>query len=95
MKDGSFLLFLIAFGLPVGLILLVLYGIYSVASWEDNGGPSRLRYSLQYGVPYASVPKKPHDCEWGTAPIGEKHCSYEIEVSNTPDVTFTWRKVED
>jgi hypothetical protein len=44
---------------------------------------SRLRYSLQYSVWIGNVTiaPKPHNCEWATAPIGNKNCSYQAEVS--------------
>jgi hypothetical protein len=36
-------------------------------------------YALQYDVESAhvTIDNKPHDCEWGAAPIGEKNCHYE------------------
>jgi hypothetical protein len=44
---------------------------------------SKLRYSIQYDVPYDQVSKdnEPHDCGFMTAPIGEKNCHYEIEAT--------------
>jgi hypothetical protein len=58
-----------------------------VVSWfVGSGGTdawhSKLRYSIQYDVPYDKVtkPNKPHDCDWLKAPIGDKECHYEIRV---------------
>jgi hypothetical protein len=54
---------------------------------------SKLRYSIQCGVPYSQVTKQnePHDCDFLKAPIGEKNCHYEIEVTKT---TTTERDIE-
>jgi hypothetical protein len=54
--------------------------------WWLAGEPiwhSKLRYSIQYGVRYSSVTKlkEPHKCDFLTAPIGNKNCHYEAEVS--------------
>lgn len=40
-------------------------------------------YSIQYGVPDSSVTilKKPHTCDFLSAPIGEKGCHYEPDVT--------------
>jgi len=40
-------------------------------------------FSLRYNVPYEQVTlnKKPHDCEYETAPLGNKNCHYEKEIS--------------
>jgi hypothetical protein len=44
---------------------------------------SKLRYSIQNGVPYGQVTvhKEPHDCDWFKAPIGDKNCRFEPDVS--------------
>jgi hypothetical protein len=41
-------------------------------------------FTFQYNVAYeqVTIEQRPHDCEWGTAPLGEKHCHYE-RVINT------------
>ena len=42
-----------------------------------------VRYAWSYDVPSDNVQfsPKPYDCDWGTAPIGAKHCSYVPVVS--------------
>jgi hypothetical protein len=44
---------------------------------------SKWRYAFQYGVPYSRVAKteKPHDCAFMKAPIGDKECHYDIQVT--------------
>jgi hypothetical protein len=43
---------------------------------------------------------KPSDCDWASAPIGDKHCHYESSVSHVRDRTgkeiiVTWQRVDD
>jgi len=40
---------------------------------------SKARYALQYGANYGDVTKdkKPHDCDWLAAPLGDKNCRYD------------------
>jgi hypothetical protein len=66
-------------GLAIGWIFLLACA-WGVFIWLLP--PSRLKYSSLYSVPYANVtvPDKPHDCEFMTAPIGNKNCSYKAEV---------------
>ena len=49
----------------------------------DSAWHSKFRYSVQYHVPISSVTKleKPSDCDFLTAPIGNKGCHYEPEVA--------------
>jgi hypothetical protein len=48
-----------------------------------SAGPVKSWYALNNGVPVerVQVEKKPHDCEYDTAPIGSKHCHYDAKVS--------------
>jgi hypothetical protein len=64
----------------LGCLILVFF------AWDLVVEPiwySTFRYSVQYGVEYSSVTrlKKPHKCDFFAAPIGNKHCSYEAQVS--------------
>lgn len=65
----------------VGLFFL---GIGILAIWLIffDGWHSKLRYSIEYSIPYdqVKIDQKAHDCEWETAPIGNKNCHYEAEV---------------
>ena len=59
-----------------GWVLAVAWPYFSVVD------PVRSWYALARGVPVAqvAVAKKPHDCEFMTAPIGVKHCHYDATV---------------
>jgi len=52
---------------------------------------SKWRYALQYNVNATEVQhqNQPHDCEFLTAPLGEKHCHYEPSVSTLRWATST------
>lgn len=60
-------------------------------------------YAWAYNVEHNQVFKspKPHDCEWGAAPLGDKFCHYEKaitvenDVNGKPSVWVGWQKVED
>lgn len=70
------------FGAVVGW--LVLGGIFFVVmGWNDDGWVGTARYAVGYKVPLGNVhfSPKPYDCDWGSAPIGSKHCSYEAVVT--------------
>jgi hypothetical protein len=63
-----------------------------------------VRYALQYDVPKERVylQKKPTACDWGTAPLGNKHCHYKKQIepmSNerglVTDVYVSWNKIEE
>ena len=53
---------------------------------------SKWTYAFRYETEskYVIIDKKPHDCEWGAAPIGRKHCHYEKVVTVTSDVVQVW-----
>jgi hypothetical protein len=59
-----------------GCLILVIFG------WNDDGWVGKARYAISHGVPLDQVHfyPKPYDCDWGTAPIGAKHCSYSAVV---------------
>lgn len=50
--------------------------------WFVSAVHSKRRYEIQYGVASSDVhiDSKPHDCEFLSAPIGAKYCSYEVIV---------------
>jgi hypothetical protein len=52
---------------------------------------SKTRYSVQYGVDSAHVikDKKPHDCDWLAAPLGNKNCHYDVESRKETVITGT------
>ncbi len=61
----------------------IIVGVYSAFFWMvDEARYGRLRYAIQYGVGYSHVKEsnKPHNCDWLTAPIGNKNCHYDPQV---------------
>jgi hypothetical protein len=71
------------FWIAVGWILV---------SWvPDVVWYSKARYSFQYSTDFAkiSISKSPHDCGFFTAPLGDKFCHYEREVSTVRWATST------
>jgi hypothetical protein len=71
----------------------------------------KLKYAVQYWVSTDQVviERKPHNCEWGSAPLGDKHCHYKAlvmpldprgEVITAPGQTPTkvhvdWERVDE
>jgi hypothetical protein len=55
---------------PIGVVL-----IYFAPS-------TRLGYVVRYGADFSHVviERRPHNCEWGSAPLGDKHCDYKAEA---------------
>lgn len=47
-------------------------------AWLDD---SKLRYEIQYDDAEVTAVEKPRDCDFLTAPLGRKNCSYKKEVS--------------
>lgn len=96
-----------------GLFIVgMLYGVGGyVADWMFPDSPLaiRWRYSLESTVehPVYFIDKRPHDCEFLTAPIGDKHCHYDRNVSinqnhnpTSPEwgstyVYVSWQKVDE
>ena len=63
-------------------------------------------YTLRYNAlnKYVVVDSKPHDCDWGKAPIGNKECHFErvLTVKQGDEstdhntlVSVTWEKVTE
>jgi len=86
----------------VGVAALVLVGLWPYLSLD----PVRSWYALTGKVPVEQVEmaKKPHDCEFMTAPIGDKRCHYDAKVvvlkgEDAPDgkryLYVTYEKVEE
>lgn len=86
----------------LGISAFVLIALWPYLSLD----PVRSYYALRHDVPVERVEmvKKPHDCEFTTAPIGEKHCHYDAKalVIPAPDasdskkaVLVTFQKVDD
>jgi hypothetical protein len=63
----------------VGFVIFVWFALVGFADmWT-----SKLRYSMWYSVDYdqVTIQKKPTDCNFFTAPMGEKDCRYYRQVS--------------
>jgi hypothetical protein len=65
---------------------------------------SKFGYTVKYQLrdKKVFVDRKPYDCDWGTAPLGAKHCHYEKSVQTEKDqqgkvatVYVSWQKVQD
>ena len=61
--------------------LFIIFCAIGVLIWFAWLGDSKLRYEIQYDDAEVTVDDKPHDCEFLTAPMGRKNCSYRKEVS--------------
>jgi hypothetical protein len=77
-----------------------LFGFALSAAAYFGFGPGRyvIRYGIPDGVPTRNVvvDKKPHDCEYDTAPAGNKNCVYKPQVEKSGNRYFvTWEKVDE
>src|SRR5437899_902819 len=54
-----------------------------IPKWANSILDSKTRYALQYAVSdnQAFVAKEPRDCDFISAPLGDKNCHYEKAVS--------------
>src|ERR1700733_4767335 len=64
----------------------ILFGVIAIALWfglvSDSDWLAKEHATSQYGLPDRKIQivgKRPHDCDFMTAPLGEKHCSYKRE----------------
>jgi hypothetical protein len=65
------------------VVVLIGIGVASWYYWPDAWTWNNLWYSIQYGVriDQVTIDKKPHDCDWNTAPLGSKNCHYEEKAT--------------
>jgi hypothetical protein len=74
------------YGIVLGAGILFIAGGY-VAVWiaPESTWAYDLRYGFDDDLKYASVSvdRKPHDCDFWSAPLGSKHCHYEKQVLTT------------
>lgn len=59
------------------IFLLIIGGIVWFA-WLDD---SKIRYEFEYSGAELEIVDKPHDCDFLTAPMGMKNCSYQKKVN--------------
>jgi hypothetical protein len=83
-----------------GYFGVVLFGLFVWLVFFDGWREvwySRLGYAWAYDIPYNNVnfAKRPHDCDFMTAPLGEKHCHYSstIVASYKVDKSSTGTKI--
>jgi hypothetical protein len=64
------------------IIALVIVGL-GLAAWWVLPNDWRVKYAAEYQFDYDQIliDRKPHNCEWATAPLGDKHCHYEKVVT--------------
>lgn len=69
----------------LSLIALVLLYAYAGDILIYLAPSTTLGYALKYDVAESMVvvDKRPHNCDWNTAPLGAKHCHYEVQVQWT------------
>lgn len=86
-----------------GLFVILAFLVGIVWLWWEMASDEK-KYSIYYGVPRdrVVVEKEPHDCEFLTAPLGNKHCHYDKHVSkvkldepNSYAVYVTFEKIQD
>ena len=97
---GKWLLYLFCFIILLVVILPLV--VQEGAMWLAP--ESKFGYAAKYELPddKVYVQSKPHDCEWGKAPIGNKYCHFEKSVITDKDshgkvtaVYVNWEKVQD
>jgi hypothetical protein len=85
----------------IGLVILW-YGGIEVLIWLAP--ENRYGYGLKYtdSPDQVFIQPKPHDCEWGKAPLGNKYCHFERQISFDKDehgkvkaVYVNWEKVQE
>ena len=88
--------------------LLLLFGWTLAGGIFSDVWHSKTRYVIQYGVNYNQITmqSRPHDCSFLHAPLGDKGCHYEINVTETQgqkdgttdmekQVYIYWERVEE
>jgi len=85
----------------IGILFLASLAIASIVFFLL---PLQLRYAIQYHIPRTrvQVEDEPHECEFDKAPIGNKYCHYEKQVSKIKDdagrtggIFVSWNKVKE
>ena len=81
---------------------MVVLGLIAALVWWV--APDKYAYAFSYGLEsdHVFVEKKPKNCDWEHAPIGDKACHYNKVVTPQKDaqekvinVYVTWERVED
>jgi hypothetical protein len=84
------------------LILLILAAVVGGFVWWV--APDKYAYAFEYDVSsdYVFVEKRPKDCDWEHAPIGDKGCHYKKVVTpqknekgKVTSVYVSWERIEE
>ena len=88
----------IGYGLLAVIVLLVIIPWLLPDDWP-------IKYAMQENVnrDNISIDKKPHDCDWDSSPLGDKHCHYKSQMTfydgkygdANKKLTVSWQRVED
>ncbi len=60
-----------------GCLSVIVTVVGAIALWSYWDSAFILSYRFRVNEENIYIQKKPHDCEFLSAPIGRKHCSYE------------------
>jgi len=66
-------------GLGVFIVVVVVLGIWEI---RDSDWFAKIYAATKYSLPQSKIDieeSRPHDCDFMTAPVGSKHCSYKRE----------------
>jgi hypothetical protein len=82
---------------PLGIVALVLL----IMAYDYEFQPKDY-YAMDFSTKASNVfvTSEPHNCEWMSAPLGDKHCHYEKNVTSWNErgeikVAVMWDKIED
>lgn len=70
-----------------GACIILLYVLLCVLWWllpDDSETKYALGYWIEadrFGTDQVVIERKPHNCEWSSAPLGDKHCHYKAIVT--------------
>ena len=69
----------------IGGIIFVVATSLAAELFPDQEWAIKWRFRSESDLQNAeiTIDKKPHDCEFMTAPVGNKHCYYQIRLSTT------------
>ena len=76
---STFLASMLKILLVIGLII----GALALAARWLLPNDWRMKYAAQYMLSndQVTIERKPHNCDWDSAPLGNKHCHYEAAVA--------------
>jgi hypothetical protein len=91
------------YGILILLAMLYAVGHAVLASTAHYVFPtSAWAYSMEYDTDNVYLADRPHTCEWGKAPLGNKYCHFDRVVETVKDdkgkvtsVYISWVKVEE